>query len=225
MRKLFGKEYKIHVVESTTSTNDTIKDMIADDKVSILIAKKQERGRGKHDRCWISTEGNLHMSIGFISNYERLSRLVFLVAISIGEALKEYNLTYKWPNDLFLDGKKVGGILIESDSGKIIIGIGINVEKAPIDASTCLNNYIKCSLLPSRIIKSLAEHENYVSDFEYIKKNWEDRAMFLNQEIEFNNNNKVVSGKFLGINFDGSLILKMKDGSIKSYYSGSICSI
>jgi BirA family biotin operon repressor/biotin-[acetyl-CoA-carboxylase] ligase len=225
MKKIFNKECEIHEITSTDSTNDAIKEMIVDNKIMILIAKSQKSGRGKGENKWASPEGNLYMSIGFLSDYENLSRIVFLIAVSIGRALTEYNIMYKWPNDLFIENKKVGGILIESDNRKIIIGIGINVENCTIVGSTCLNDYIKCDIkiLPLRTINSFADHIIHITDFEYIKNLWEEKALFLNQYIEFNNNHEIISGKFLGINFDGSLILAMENNDIKSFHSGSIC--
>jgi BirA family biotin operon repressor/biotin-[acetyl-CoA-carboxylase] ligase len=107
-----------------------------------VIAVEQVAGRGQHRRKWISPPGNIYASwawpdlsekIGEDSPWKNLFPL--LTGYIVAQALEEFSLfvKLKWPNDLILKDRKIGGILIEERRGKIVLGIGLNTVSAPPD--------------------------------------------------------------------------------------------
>ena len=134
---------KIYVYDSTGSTNDMAKEfaMKGANHGTVVIASSQSGGRGRKDHTFFSPEGGLYMSIILRPeslHFTESKRITSMVGTAVCDAIKE--LTGKTPeikgiNDLYLDGKKICGILIEAgsefDSGVlqwIVAGIGINFE-------------------------------------------------------------------------------------------------
>jgi len=109
-----------------------------------IVARSQTAGRGRMGRRWTSPAGNLYMTLMFPAPaLDRIGEVALVAALGAGEAVTAVlpgaaRISYKWPNDLMLDGKKLGGILIESElapDGRrwVALGIGINVGHAPGD--------------------------------------------------------------------------------------------
>ena len=118
----------IHIVDRTKSTNLwlSINSTGIDDGV---IALQQTEGKGRGDRSWESPTGGLYFSL--VSPSHPL--LPLIAGISVIQTLNDITdkLNLKWPNDIMLDGKKVGGILCESDGKNSVVGIGINLNNIP----------------------------------------------------------------------------------------------
>ncbi|MFN5026645.1 MAG: biotin--[acetyl-CoA-carboxylase] ligase, partial [Candidatus Fonsibacter sp.] len=121
------------------STNDFARTLITEHKISkgIVTADEQTKGRGRYGNQWSSPKGNLYFTIFFPILRFNLKKIQFLVQLQIRNILKKYrikNLSLKWPNDLYINNKKVCGILQESIVFKkffLIIGIGINIQSSP----------------------------------------------------------------------------------------------
>ncbi|MDY6902739.1 MAG: biotin--[acetyl-CoA-carboxylase] ligase [Cyanobacteriota bacterium] len=129
--------FSLHIFESVTSTNKTVWELIAKEPSlgCVVIAAQQTAGRGQWGRQWLSGEGGLYLSFGFSPQLDiNLGyQLTLATAWGIAEQLRKYgvDVEIKWPNDLVLDGRKLGGILTETKvrAGKItqaVIGVGIN---------------------------------------------------------------------------------------------------
>lgn len=107
-----------------------------------LLAECQSGGRGRHGRRWLSPfAGGLWFSYGyrFALPVERLGPLTLAVGVALAEVLDLPQLRLKWPNDLRVDGAKLGGILVEARSTgtatEAVIGVGINLShEFPTDA-------------------------------------------------------------------------------------------
>jgi BirA family biotin operon repressor/biotin-[acetyl-CoA-carboxylase] ligase len=109
-----------------------------------VVARSQTAGRGRLGRRWASPAGNFYMTLMFPAPaMDRIGEIALVAALGAGEALTRLlpgtaRISYKWPNDLMIEGKKLGGILIESEidpAGRrwVAVGIGINVAQAPED--------------------------------------------------------------------------------------------
>ena len=132
----------VRVVDQTGSTNA---DLMADVKgchQQVLIAMHQHSGVGRRGTQWASPAGgNLYLSAGwhFAVSLQRVAMLPLIVAARIAdeiESLLPSAIQMKWPNDLFYDGKKLGGILVESQTAPdgvvaAVVGVGINVNTTP----------------------------------------------------------------------------------------------
>ena len=107
---------------------------------SSVIAVEQMKGRGRWHRRWVSTAGNLHVTWVWPQSKPHRdtvlhvpSLLSLVVGYMLASALENYHLDVqiKWPNDLFWNGGKLGGILIEQRNKRTLVGIGLNVVSAP----------------------------------------------------------------------------------------------
>lgn len=97
-----------------------------------VLCGRQWAGRGQLRRAWTSPLGNLHAAVRLPALPPAWAPLVsLLVGYGVRQGLGVEALRLKWPNDLLLEGRKVGGILIEERDGVLVAGIGINLATAP----------------------------------------------------------------------------------------------
>jgi BirA family transcriptional regulator, biotin operon repressor / biotin---[acetyl-CoA-carboxylase] ligase len=125
------------------STNAHLKKMAAHlQEGAVVVTENQTSGKGRYGRFWFSDAGSLTFSILIRPQLElsKLPWLALFAGVSVARALrsKKINAAIKWPNDLELNGRKIGGILVEntvkSDGGvEAVIGIGLNVNQADAD--------------------------------------------------------------------------------------------
>jgi len=133
------------VTESCSSTMEQAR-VLAEQGVlgewGALVAGVQLSGRGQLRRPWVSSAGNLHVSVVMPASPKTgewrtaLDSLLSLFAgyiFSVVLTQLGTNIQLKWPNDLLQDGKKVGGLLIEEKNGIVILGLGINLVECPSD--------------------------------------------------------------------------------------------
>lgn len=133
----------MHCFETLASTNQTLWSLLNQGATagSVVIAEKQTAGRGQWGRQWQSEPGGLYLSVALTPNLQvtNSAQLTMCSAWGIATALRAYNIPVllKWPNDLILGGRKLGGILTETRvrQGKItkaVVGVGINFcNRAP----------------------------------------------------------------------------------------------
>ena len=136
-------KFEIFKFKNVTSTNDMAAKLIKekDKNTGCVYAEKQTKGRGTHGRNWVSEKGNLFGSIFFPlkNEYPPFNEFSLINSIVISSVIENFcekkNITLKWPNDVFVNQKKICGILQEliTTNGKkfLIIGIGINVISNP----------------------------------------------------------------------------------------------
>ena len=99
---------------------------------ALVLALRQEQGRGRLGRTWVSPDGGLYCSIVLRPKQPAAAQLSLVAGLAAAETLRDAACVYpsiKWPNDLLLGGKKLGGILAEARDGAVILGIGINVSR------------------------------------------------------------------------------------------------
>ena len=136
-------KFEIFKFESVTSTNDVAINLIKEKQKEFgcVYARIQTKGRGTRGRKWISDEGNFFVSIFFPlkNNYPPFNEFSIINPIIISCVIKHFcekkNINLKFPNDVFVNRKKICGILqelITVNSKKfLIIGIGINIVSNP----------------------------------------------------------------------------------------------
>ncbi len=138
-RKYTYLPFSLHFFESVSSTNQTLWNLLNQGAISgtVVIATVQSAGRGQWGREWISPAGGLYVSVA-ISVDQKIEatdsyQLTFATAWGIASQLRQHGIdvVIKWPNDLVLNGRKLGGILTETkvNKGQItqaVIGVGIN---------------------------------------------------------------------------------------------------
>jgi len=223
------------------STNDEAWELITEKAPSgsIVITDNQFKGRGRFGNEWISAPSmGLTFSL-ILYDLKNLHKLPFMIGVSVCEALKEFNfkIKLKWPNDIILNDKKIGGILCESkniNNGKtVVIGLGMNVnEKADDFPENLRKSAISLSMVSNktfqreRVLAKILNHFEKNLDLlerknlELFKK-WESFCNHLNKEVTFHNNNIKVVGRFINISDEGNAIIKI-DKKQKVFSSGIV---
>lgn len=129
--------FDLHIFDTLPSTNQKLAELVANGAPAgtIVIARTQTAGRGQRDRKWHSAPGGLYLSLALTPNLpaNHAHQLTMGIAWGIADQLRQLAIpvSIKWPNDLILNGRKLGGILTETRifRGQIqqaIVGVGIN---------------------------------------------------------------------------------------------------
>ena len=233
--------YRLQSFDSIDSTNAEALRQIADGEPSgkIIWARHQSEGRGRRGRSWHSPPGNLYITITVLRPPDRLvGQLAFVAAIGAGEAVKgalvsQELLQYKWPNDLMLEGQKLGGILIETgsyrDTEQVAIGLGINVACKPSGMNaTSLDDYAMVTPVEEilRAVCRSFEHWYQIwqqDGFSPIRERWLEAAHRLDEPIEIRfPDGTSIDGTFRGLDQDGALTLEQNDGKTVLIAAGEV---
>ena len=234
--------FKFYHFTSLTSTNDKARDF-ADKGYSdlVVIASKQEKGRGRLGRKWSSSLGGLYMTILLREkNLDKVKYLTLISAVSVAKTIKDLtklNAKVKWPNDVLINDKKICGILTETITNKnnnyALIGIGLNVNqeifgKNIIKKSTSLKLETNNNYNINKIIKIIINNFNSLYKY-YSKKNykkiinvWKRYSHTLGREIKAKTLKGTYIGKAVDIDKDCNLILKLGNRKIKKIVEGDI---
>ncbi len=163
-------KFKIFKFKNVTSTNDVAIDLIKEEKTQAgcVYADTQTKGRGTYGKQWISIKGNLFASIFFHvkKNYPPFNEFSIINPVIISEIIKKICknkvVSIKWPNDVFVNKKKICGILQETieknDIKYLIVGIGVNLIWSPKISSyptTNLYELTEKKICINKIIKDL----------------------------------------------------------------------
>ena len=149
------------------------------------------------------------------------------------------HVTIKWPNDLLIDDKKLGGILTElnaeSDSVKfVVIGIGINVNNTrsslPAKATSLkeeTNETVSRVELLRQILIELEKHYLILQrdGFGYITEKWRELSSMLGSRVRVNYRNQHLEGIALDVDMDGSLLVRKDSGLIEKVVAGDIVKV
>jgi len=207
----------IHIVDRVSSTNTWLSTNSTGGN-DCIIALQQTRGKGRGDRVWESSPGGLYLSISSPS----CSLLPLIVGISVVQTLVGLGnrLRLKWPNDIILDGKKVGGILCEGDDKRAVAGIGINLNNIPSFPNSTNLASIGYDLDEYRFSKSffMVLRENLQKSNKDIISRFRDHDCLLGKDISWGFG---ATGIAKSINFDGSLEV-LSDGKLVNLYSGDV---
>ncbi|MDD2619746.1 MAG: biotin--[acetyl-CoA-carboxylase] ligase [Syntrophomonadaceae bacterium] len=229
--RIIGRKLQLFI--EVDSTNQVARNLLRDNRAgegAVIIARQQTGGRGRRGRSWESPVGGLWFSLisrpGLALPETALLSLVFAVAVS--RALEKFVVSpvqIKWPNDVFINRKKVAGILLEM-SGELeqaeylISGIGINVNQNMIGLGS---NKLKMATslqiesgqqqdLNSVLAEVLNRLEQYYlcfldNGFPSILAEFKDRCWHLGQNIKVEANNRVWQGRNIDIDESGSLLI------------------
>lgn len=137
--------YDIVRLATVPSTQDEARNTAADSGVpTLVVASEQTAGRGRQSRSWMQPDRGMFASLAFQSRWtapdSTLLPLVAAVAMRrVIASLHDTDVDLKWPNDLMIEQKKVGGILVEASDSSVVVGCGINLWWVdPIDGATSL---------------------------------------------------------------------------------------
>jgi BirA family biotin operon repressor/biotin-[acetyl-CoA-carboxylase] ligase len=179
-----------------------------------ILARGQTAGRGSRGRAWTSPPGNLNLSVLLRPESPHPPGLYALLAgVALHKALSPYapHLMLKWPNDLLLDGAKLGGILIDASFAAdgspawFVIGIGANLATAPDIAGRQTAALPPPSPGPRQIADAIL---NALDSTEDIAGEWKMRAHPAGTHLRIETPNRRIEGTYKSITETGQLILE-----------------
>ncbi|MFZ3034470.1 MAG: biotin--[acetyl-CoA-carboxylase] ligase [Parvibaculum sp.] len=212
-----------------------------------ITAEIQTAGRGRRGRTWVSPSGNF-MGTLFLrpqATPRKAAELSFVAALAVHDAVASLltptlrpGLKLKWPNDLLHDGRKCAGILLESSGvagaelAWLAIGIGINLAQFPDNVdypATSLAALGEAGITPDDALAALASAFDKriaqwrdVQGFAAIREAWLQRAAGLGGPITVRLADETFSGTFEGLAIDGSLEVRLDDGSLRLVSAGDV---
>jgi BirA family biotin operon repressor/biotin-[acetyl-CoA-carboxylase] ligase len=244
--RFLGKS--VHYCEEATSTNDIALQLAAAgaEEGAIVVAEKQSSGRGRFGRKWFSPPGkNLILSLILRPPFlpGRASQVAITTAVAAAASLRklfDVPALIKWPNDIYIRGKKSGGILTELSAEldrihHIVVGVGLNLnmtrdEIPPHLRPNCTSVHIETGKPCDRIqvaVTFLQELEkryrSLLKDgFPPIADEWVALSLSLGQRIEAHTEGRHYSGYPTGLDEDGSLLLRLDSGFTRRISGGDI---
>ena len=235
------------------STNDYMLQQIHDTRAMenghTVVAECQSAGRGRRGRQWISPFGS-HIYFSYLWHLDGIGQAMGL-SVAVGLALRATiaafiddgsigaDVTLKWPNDVYVDGKKIAGILVELEGQAdgpcaVVIGIGINVNMPQASAEqidqpwTDLNAYTDVTIDRNQFIAKLcsALYEQMqsftVEGLSPLVSQWNEFDYFYQQPIKLMMGKHETHGVCMGIDHQGGLVLNLLNGQTRSFYGGEI---
>lgn len=205
-----------------------------------VIADRQTRGKGRLNRTWISPEGNIAVSIILYPTKKYLPSLTIMASLAVLNSIgtiTELKCQLKWPNDVLINGKKVCGILLESQSktDKVVyatIGFGINVnmklkdypEIAPV--ATSLSDEIGGSVSRLALIRNLLmEVEKLylkLKSGQSLLEEWQKNLITIGKHIHVRSGENIFEGIAESVAADGGLMLRCFDGKLMKFMAGDV---
>ena len=242
--------YELVVLDAVDSTNDEAKrraEAGAEDG-TLIWAESQTKGRGRRGNQWQSPAGNLYMSLVLRPDCPAAEalQLSFVASLALADALGGLlpplsEVTCKWPNDVYLNRRKVAGLLLESSttggttSGGVldwlVLGMGVNVSSAPTDlspAATSLHGEGAGPVTPVQVLEGFSRHfltrfNQWLDDgFGPLREAWLYRAEGKGGEVTVNLENETFSGRFVDIDQSGALVVEMTDSGRRVVTAGDV---
>ncbi len=205
----------------------------------LVLCEKQVAGRGRGQNRWLASGGSLTCSLVLPSDFIKLEQnrqgLISLAAgVAVVQAIERVaglNCQLKWPNDLMLEDRKLGGILVETKSTRlVVIGIGININHSFADEMP--GSVSLCEALGDRLalqdvlISTLDELEKQLQS---LNSSWQSIVQAIQscdwlrgRRIKIGLGTKKFAGIAGGINEAGGLLVRTDDGKEHTLFSGSI---
>lgn len=240
LKGLNSKNTNLIILNKIDSTNNYAKQTHSTDLPLIIIAKMQTGGRGRLGRSFVSKKGGLYLS--YVTDQLSTNFNAGLITACAAEAVANaintvcgINCGIKWVNDIYINNKKVCGILTEgcfsntSTPDKIIIGIGINISrnfatKEIKNIATALNTECKKKIdintLAACVINNLEDGLKNIDKLEFLD-GYRNKSIVVGKEIKILQNNDCYIAKALRIENDCSLTV-MQNGIEKNINFGEI---
>lgn len=232
---------KIFTYGTVDSTNRQAKLLAGSDFPgnALFVADAQSEGRGRLGRSFYSPPGTgLYLSFLFSSKepFETLLAVTPYAAVVSAQALERATgkqIGIKWVNDLYLDGKKICGILTEAltalDEGcehQIVVGIGINLttKEFPTELAASAGSVgtkVNRAALAADIAASLAHFCSHPREREFMSE-YSRRSVVLGKKVRLNKWGEVFEGTVTGFDSNGGLLLDRGNGEIQSFTGGEI---
>jgi BirA family biotin operon repressor/biotin-[acetyl-CoA-carboxylase] ligase len=228
--------YRLLTFATLGSTNDEAKTLAraAAAASTVVWAREQTAGRGRRGRAWTSPPGNLYLSLLMRPGCApaAAAQLGFVAALGLADALAalagpRLDLRCKWPNDLLAGGRKLAGILLESEMGAdpavefVVIGVGVNLATAPASTeypATSLAAQGCADITPAALLEGfIGRFDGWArrwqeAGFAPVRDAWLARASGIGEPVRVRLERGTFDGRFLDLDVDGALLLDSADG-------------
>ncbi|MFC1948900.1 biotin--[acetyl-CoA-carboxylase] ligase [Chloroflexota bacterium] len=207
---------------------------------TVIAADEQTGGRGRLKRAWLTPTGNIALSVILRPALPVLPSLIMLASLAVVHSIESVTglkAQVKWPNDVLINGKKVCGILIESDMqgdrvNYSIIGIGINVNLRLADfpeiqmVATSLSSELGIEVSRLDLIRDLLiEIEKLYLSLKAggsVYEEWRDSLVTLGSRVRVKTGDVIYEGIAESVAGDGSLSLREPDGTLTRIVAGDV---
>lgn len=235
---------KVYYFDKVASTMDVAMQWVVKGapEGTIVLAETQVKGRGRLGREWFSPKyKGIYLSLILTPKVAPSQASIFtlLAAVSICEAIKDQaglDARIKWPNDIFINNRKLGGILTELDAEMdeikfLVIGMGLNINNSPdelVSGSTSIKAEKKENADRISILQAILSRleSNYLLFQDEgpgsITKKWREFNITLGRRVKIVYHKQHLEGEAVDIDFDGGLLLRDDRGLVKKFTSGDV---
>ena len=235
------------LLHETASTNDVARAAARRGAQAGLVvaATRQTRGRGRLGRVWESSPGGgLYVSLLLRPDLTpaQAGQLTVLASVAAADAVETVSglrPRIKWPNDLFLDGRKLGGLLLETETTAdrlafAVVGIGINVRQAESDFSPAVQALATSLFLATGQLFRRADlliallhafTQRLAQPFTEVRAAWTESSLTLGQQVTLQTAHGRCEGQAIGLDPSGALQLRTATGEIETITAGDLLPI
>jgi len=240
--ELLPKDLECHFFDSIESTNIFLTNKPFTNKVQLCVTREQTQGKGQHGRHWESHKDS-SILFSFKRNFPQecdLNGLSLVVGLAIVKVLEKECLVegfkIKWPNDIYFEGKKLAGVLLESQiqskNQSVVIGVGINYaldqsmtfEIPWTDLAKITKTLPDIKLLTAEIINNILVMSEHFSAFGFndFQSDWKRYDMLQGKKVKCTDLKDSFEGNVVGVTSQGALKICTKNGVKELYSSGHI---
>lgn len=238
--------FRLVALDSIDSTNEEAKRLARAGAAdgTLVWARRQTAGKGRRGRAWSSPDGNLYVSAILRRALPPASaaQLSFVTALAVGDTVRAclpapLEVRLKWPNDVLAGGRKVAGILLESETAAsglldwLVVGVGLNVQSAPQEAehpATALADLGGRPADPAMVLVRFAESFRHWlgvwqdAGFAPVRQAWLAQAHGVGAPVRVRLDRESFEGIFADLDAGGALLVDLPDGRRRSVSAGDV---
>jgi BirA family biotin operon repressor/biotin-[acetyl-CoA-carboxylase] ligase len=242
--RVIGRE--VQLFTTLASTNTSAMELASTGAVegTVVVAETQTGGKGRLGRKWISPKGNLYLSIILRPNIPiyKAPLITLMGAVAAASAIKKIcglEAGIKWPNDIFISGKKVGGLLTEMSAEQdrirhIVLGIGVDVnmmlDELPPDIrrlTTTLSTEAGAAINRTAFLRQLLKdldhwYQQFLSKDTDVLAEWERLNVTTGRRVTVSGAGETFEGQAEGIDVEGRLLVRQDDGMLRMVAAGDV---
>lgn len=238
--------YRLVSLESVGSTMQEARKLAEEgaEDGTLVWAREQTAGRGRQGRDWESPRGNLYLTLILRPECApaEAAQLGFAAAVAMGDAIGSVcpplDVTYKWPNDVLMNSRKVAGILLESKSQSdgslewLLLGVGANVASFPKETAYPTTSLrfegTPADVTEVDLLEAFGRHflswvSKWLDDgFGPLRAAWLRHAASRGEEIQVRLPQETLAGVFRDLDEDGRLLLELAGGELRTVAAGDV---
>ena len=242
--RVIGKA--IHLLSEVASTNTLAMEMAASGtpEGTVVISETQTGGKGRLGRKWISPKGNLYLSVVLRPNVpmHKAPLITLMGAVAVASTIRTtcgLAAGIKWPNDILISGKKVGGLLTEMSAEQdrirhIVLGIGVDVNMEMGELSLEVRSLattlsaeagtkINRTALLQQLLRDLESwYQKFLKNDADILEEWKQLNLTIGSRVTVSGAGESLEGLAQGVDNEGRLIVRLDDGTIRTVAAGDV---